>query len=82
METGQLKSVPNIIECGGYYGGSWPNITGAKSTGTTYGLFGNKKYSYTFNNLGNKKVTFGLELNGREFESLRSFEIVKITTKE
>jgi hypothetical protein len=77
METG-LENMPEIIEC---YGcdrrGSWPNISGAKFTGTVDGT-GNKKYRYTFN----KKVTFCLELNGREFESLRSFEIDKITTKK
>jgi hypothetical protein len=32
--------------------------------------------------LWNKKVTFRLELIGREFESLRSFKIVKTTMKE
>jgi hypothetical protein len=79
METG-LENVPEIIECYGY--GSWPNISGAKFTGvvTVYDD-GDKKYRYTFNNLWNKKVTFCLELFGREFEYLRSFEIIKTTTK-
>jgi hypothetical protein len=80
METGQLESVPEIIECSGCHRGSWPNISGAKFTGVD-GTDGPKKYSYTFNNLWNKKVTFRLKLYGREFESLRSFKIVKITTK-
>jgi hypothetical protein len=80
LETWQLESVPKIIECGGYDSESWPNITGAKLTGTTDGP-GNKKYSYTFNNLWNKKVTFCLELNGREFGYLQLFKIIKITMK-
>jgi hypothetical protein len=88
METWQIESLPEIIECSAFgsrgYGssGSWPNITGAKLTGTVDGPFGgNKRYSYTFNNLENKKVSFRLELNGREFEYLIAFEIIKITTK-
>jgi hypothetical protein len=82
METG-LESVPEIIEWDGYGSrGSWP-ISGAKLTGTVDGPFGgNKRYSYTFNNLWNKKVSFRLELNGREFKSLRSSKIIKITTKK
>jgi hypothetical protein len=84
METG-LESVPEIIKCDGcVVSGSWPNISGAKFTGTVDGTddpFELKKYSYTFNNLWNKKVTFRLELTGREFEFLESFEIVKMTTK-
>jgi hypothetical protein len=84
METGQLESLPEIIECSAYGKRvGWPNIPGAKSTGTIDRPFaGEKKYHYTFNNLWNKEVTFGLELNGREFESLESFKIVKITTKK
>jgi hypothetical protein len=81
METGQLESVPEIIECFVYHSGSWPNISGAKLTGTGDSMLTFKKYSYTFNNLWNKKVTFGLELIGREFEYLYSFEI-KTTTKK
>jgi hypothetical protein len=81
METGQLESVPGIIECFGFRRGSWPNISGAKFTGVD-GPFHNKTYSYTFNNLWNEKATFGLKLIGREFESLESFNIVKITTKK
>jgi hypothetical protein len=81
METG-LENVPEIIECSGRGRGSWPNISGAKFTDTIDGLGDEKKYRYTFNNLWSKKVTFCLELNGREFESLRSFEIIKITTKK
>jgi hypothetical protein len=81
METG-LENVPEIIECDGYSSGSWPNIPGAKFTSTADGPFGDKKYSYTFNNLWNKKVTFRLELNGREFESLDWFKIIKITMKK
>jgi hypothetical protein len=84
METG-IESLPEIIECYGYgYGrGSWPNISGAKFTGTEdEGPFELKKYSYTFNNLWNKKVTFRLELNGREFGYLNCFKIDKITTKK
>jgi hypothetical protein len=78
METGRLEeSLPEIIECDGYRG-SWPNIPGAKLTGTVNGFGVNKKFLYTFNNLGNKKVTFCLELNGREFESLESFKIMPI----
>jgi hypothetical protein len=81
MENG-LESVPEIIECYGNCG-SWPNISGAKFTGTVDCRFGpNKEYSYTFNNLWNKKVSFCLELNGREFEYLISFEIIKITSKK
>jgi hypothetical protein len=80
METGQLESLPEIIKCYGF-NASWPNITGAKFTGTIeLGPFA--KYLYTFNNLGNKKVTFRLELTGREFEYLRAFEIIKMTTKK
>jgi hypothetical protein len=83
METGQ-ENVPKIIDYTGHgRRGSWPNISGAKLTGTVDGFGGgNKKYSYTFNNLWNKKVTFCVELDGREFESLESFKIVKITTKK
>jgi hypothetical protein len=81
MESG-LECVPETIEYDGRRSESWPNISGAKFTGTTDGPFANKKYSYTFNNLWNKKVTFRLELFGLEFESLESFEIVKITTKK
>jgi hypothetical protein len=81
MESG-LESVPKIIECDGYDSGSWPNISGAKFTGTDYAPYSNKKYSYTFNNLWNKKVTFCLELTGREFEFLVWFKIIKITTKK
>jgi hypothetical protein len=81
METGRLESLPEIIECDGYRG-SWPNIPGAKLTGTVDVSFrGNKKYRYTFNNLWNEKVTFCLELIGREFELIESFKIIKITTK-
>jgi hypothetical protein len=81
METGRLEEgLPEIIECDGYRG-SWPNITGAKLTGTVDGPYGNKKYSYTFNNVWNKKVTFRLELFGREFEYIRLFKIIKITSK-
>jgi hypothetical protein len=78
METGQLESMPEIIECSAYRKG-WPNISGAKFTGTVDGKDGEKKYSYTVNNLWNKKVTFCLELTGREFEFLNCFKIVKIT---
>jgi hypothetical protein len=71
-----------MIECRGCGSGSWPNITGAKLTGTADGPIGyEKKYRYTFNNLWSKKVTFCLELIGREFESLESLKIIKITTK-
>jgi hypothetical protein len=78
MEAG-LENVPEIIECNGRRGG-WPNISGAKFTGTVDGPYGDEtKYHYTFNNLWNEKVTFCLELIGREFESIRSF---KITTKK
>jgi hypothetical protein len=79
MET-SLESVPEIIECHGHCSGSgcWPNISGVKFTGTVDGPFELNKYSYTFNNLWNKKVTFRLQLNGREFEYLDSFSIVKI----
>jgi hypothetical protein len=82
METGQLESVPEIIKCDGYCSEIWPNISGAKFTGTVDGRpYGDEtKYHYTFNNLRNMEVTFGLELNGREFEFLHSFEIIKITT--
>jgi hypothetical protein len=86
METG-LENVPEIIECDerdeDTYG-SWPNIFGAKFTGVdgTDDPYANKKYHYTFNNLWNEKVTFCLELNGLEFEYLKSFEIIKITTKK
>jgi hypothetical protein len=82
MENG-FGNVPEIIDCVGCYRGSWPNISGAKFTGGdgTDGPYANKKYLYTFNNLWNKKVTFRLELNGREFESLNWFNIIKITTK-
>jgi hypothetical protein len=95
MEPGQLESLPEIIECYGYNGtGSWPNISGANIFvwwpnifGQPYtwkpgSLFSQKKFRYTFNNLWSKKVTFRLELNGQEFESLESFKIVKITMKE
>jgi hypothetical protein len=79
METGQLESLPEIIEC---YGcgrrGSWRNISGAKFTGTVNSPFGAYKKFYTFNNLWTKKVTFCLEINGREFESLESFKIMPI----
>jgi hypothetical protein len=81
METGQLESVPEIIECSGCHRGSWPNIPGAKFTGVD-GRFGSKKYSYTFNNLSNKNFTFCLELIGKEFEFLQSFKIDKITMKK
>jgi hypothetical protein len=86
METG-LENVPEIIECVGHLRGSWPNISGAKFTGVDgandpFGPYAFKKYRYTFNNLWNNKVTFCLELNGREFEFLESFEIVKITPKK
>jgi hypothetical protein len=81
METG-LENMPEIIECRGHLRGSWPNISGAKLTGTVDGFGGNKNYSYTFNNLWNKKVTFCLEIKGREFKFLESFKIVKITTKK
>jgi hypothetical protein len=84
METGQIESVSEIIECVGYNGGteSWPNISGANLTGPIDVLFGGKKkYSYTFNNLWSKKVSFSLELIGREFKSLDWFKIIKITTK-
>jgi hypothetical protein len=80
MEIGQLESVPEIIECSAY-GKGWPNISGAKSTGTDDLPFF-KRYRYTFNNLRNNKVTFRLELNGREFEFLIAFKIVKTTTKK
>jgi hypothetical protein len=85
METG-LENLPEIIYCYEYgsfvyYSGSWPNISGAKFTATVDCPFG-AWYSYTFNNLWNKKVTFRLQLIGREFEYLQSFEIIKITTKE
>jgi hypothetical protein len=80
METG-VENVPEIIECDGYYSDSWPNISGAKFTDTVDLPFF-KRYRYTFNNLWNKKVSFRLELNGREFESLRAFKIIKITTKK
>jgi hypothetical protein len=90
METGQLGSLPEIIECSSAYGsrGSWPNIS--KFTGTVDGFGGGnkkyhpfveKKYRYTFNNLWNKKVTFCIELNG-EFKYFDCFKIVKITTKK
>jgi hypothetical protein len=79
METG-LENLPEIIECYGY--GSWPNISGAKFTGMIDRPYAPKKYHYTFNNLWNKKVTFCLELKGREFEYLKSYKIVKITTKK
>jgi hypothetical protein len=79
METG-FENVPEFIECYGDRNGSWPNISGAKLTGTAEGPFGNKEY--TFNNLWSKKVTFCLELIGREFESLESLKIIKITTKK
>jgi hypothetical protein len=89
METGQLESLPEIIECSGIFcsRGSWPNITGTKFTGTIgFGGIGPyedaKKYSYTFNNLGNKKVSFCLELYGQESEYLVLFKIDKITTKK
>jgi hypothetical protein len=85
METSNLESVPEIIECYGYknHSGSWPNISGAKFTCMVDGRFGGwKKYRYTFNNLWNKKVTFCLELFGGEFEFLQSFKIVKITMKK
>jgi hypothetical protein len=89
METGQIESLPEMIECIGRRRGSWPNISGAKLTGTEDegpyedGPFELKKYSYTFNNLWSKKVTFCLELIGREFEYIDCwFEIVKITTKK
>jgi hypothetical protein len=83
METSSFENLPEIIEC---YGcgrrGSWPNISGAKFDGTVDVPFSNKKYHYTFNNLWNKKVTFRLELNGREFEFLIAFKIIKTTTKK
>jgi hypothetical protein len=82
METSSFENLPKIIECYGSRGGSWPNISGAKFTGTADGPYFDKKYSYTFNNLWNKKVTFRLELYGREFEYLDWFKIVKITTKK
>jgi hypothetical protein len=82
METG-LESVPEIIECSAFRRGSWPNISGAKFTDTgDPDPFASKTYSYTFNNLWNKKVTFCVELKGQEFEYLRAFEIIKITTKK
>jgi hypothetical protein len=81
MENG-LESVPEIIECHGFSDRSWQNISGAKFTGTDDGPFAYKEYSYTFNNLWSKKVTFRLELYGQEFEFLRWFKIVKITTKK
>jgi hypothetical protein len=81
METG-IEKVPEIIQCDGHRSESWPNISGTKLTGTDDGLFGNKNYRYTFNNLWNKKVTFRLKLNGREFEFLRWFKIVKTTTEK
>jgi hypothetical protein len=82
METG-LENVPEIIQCYGFNRGSWKNISGATFTGTVEadGPFGKKKYRYAFNHLWNKKVTFCLELYGREFQFLESFEIIKITTK-
>jgi hypothetical protein len=81
MET-SLESVPGIAECYGHCRGrgSWPNISGTKFTGVD-GPFVKKKYRYTFDNLWNKKVMFRLQLNGREFDLLQSFEIIKITTK-
>jgi hypothetical protein len=87
METSSFENVPEIIQCYGHRRASWPNISGTKLTGVdgTDGLFGpfaSKTYSYTFNNLWTKKVTFCVELNGREFDFLQSFEIVKITTKK
>jgi hypothetical protein len=81
METGQLECLPEIIECYGCRRGSWPNISGAKFTGTDDDG-GNKKYRYTFNNLWSKKVTFCIELTGREFKYFDCFKIVKITTKQ
>jgi hypothetical protein len=82
IETSQLESLPEIIECYGC-GRGWPNISEAKFTGTVDRPFGgNKKYCYTFNNLWNKKVTFCLELLGQEFVYLNWFKIDKITTKE
>jgi hypothetical protein len=81
-ETG-LENVPEIIKCDGYCSEIWPNISGAKFTGTVDRPYGDEtKCHYTFNNLRNMEVTFGLELNGREFEYLISFEIIKITTKK
>jgi hypothetical protein len=77
METG-LENVPEIIECRGNCSRSWPNIAGAKLTGTfvdhLYSYSG-IKYRYTFENLWKKKVTFCLELNGEEFAYLQSFKI-------
>jgi hypothetical protein len=81
METSRLENVPEIIDCIGPRSGSWPNIPGAKFTGTVDGPYSGKKYRYTFNNLWNKKVSFCLELTGREFEFLEVFKIIKITTK-
>jgi hypothetical protein len=53
---------------GGSLAKHWPNVSGAKLTGTVEaeGLFGpyKKYYFYTFNNLWTKKVTFCLELIG------------------
>jgi hypothetical protein len=76
METG-LENVPEIIKCNGRRGG-WPNISGAKFTGTVDRPYADKKYRYIFNNLWNKKVTFCLELIGREFESFEFFKIFKL----
>jgi hypothetical protein len=81
MET-NLENVPEII-CYAGRRGSWPNIPGAKFTGTVDRPFDDeKKYRYTFNNLWSKKVMFRLEINGREFEYLHWFKIDKITTKK
>jgi hypothetical protein len=82
METSSLESVPEIIEFYGCHSGGWPNISGAKLTGTIDRPYGDKKYRYTFNNLWNNKASFRLELIGLEFKFLESFKIIKITTKK
>jgi hypothetical protein len=85
IETG-LENVPEIIEWDGYCSGSWPNISGAKYTGTVDNPFvdddgdSSKKYRYIFNNLLDKKATFHLELYGLEFEYLKFFKIIKIAS--
>jgi hypothetical protein len=84
MESG-LECVPEIIECSGYRSGSWPNISGAKLTGTgDPGPFASKTYmliksAATHSTIcGTRKLRFVLKSMGDNLSTLIGSRLSKL----